>query len=207
MDQCTGHVPNWGDNEDCPTMGIKIEGTICHGRSPARRVFLSFNQPGNTNTVLDTILLTIADIFEGDFSKVPPIFFLQLDNTSSTNKNNIQIAFNAALVELGIFKEVWLSFLPVGHTHEDIDQMFSCIAHAFGARPPRSLREMMIIIAGIGSDSPCGVKDTDYGKAKPLGRIKPILLKQVVDYKVQHIHDIQDYPGYSKLHLHIIQAY
>jgi hypothetical protein len=33
-----------------------------------------------------------------------------------------------ALVALGYFKVVHLSFLIVGHTHEDIDQQFSIIS-------------------------------------------------------------------------------
>ena len=32
------------------------------------------------------------------------------------------------LVNEGVFKEVVVSHLPVGHTHEDIDQMFSRLA-------------------------------------------------------------------------------
>ena len=32
------------------------------------------------------------------------------------------------LVEYGAFKDVEVSFLPVGHTHEDIDQFFSRIS-------------------------------------------------------------------------------
>ena len=89
----------------------------------------------------------------GDLNKVPPILFVQLDNTSSTNKNNMQVAAMAALVELGIVREVWVNFLPKGHTHEDIDQMFSVISHAFDYNPPRSLPEMMEIIRNIGKDA------------------------------------------------------
>ncbi|XP_070548820.1 uncharacterized protein [Ptychodera flava] len=32
------------------------------------------------------------------------------------------------LVQLNIFEEVYVSFLPVGHTHENVDQMFSKIS-------------------------------------------------------------------------------
>lgn len=33
-------------------------------------------------------------------------------------------AYLGQLVRDGVFKEIYVSFLPVGHTHEDIDQMF-----------------------------------------------------------------------------------
>jgi hypothetical protein len=34
----------------------------------------------------------------------------------------------ALLVELKIVKKITVNFLPVGHTHEDVDQMFSRIS-------------------------------------------------------------------------------
>jgi len=58
----------------------------------------------------------------------PPIFWLQLDNTSRENKNKWTLAFCSWLVHLGWFFEVVISFLPPGHTHVDIDQMFSTYA-------------------------------------------------------------------------------
>jgi hypothetical protein len=50
-----------------------------------------------------------------------------MDNTNSDNKTWISLAMAAALVEAGIFESVEFGFLPVGHTHEDIDQSFSVI--------------------------------------------------------------------------------
>ena len=38
------------------------------------------------------------------------------------------MGFLDLLVEFGVFEIIYLSFLPVGHTHEDIDQMFSRIS-------------------------------------------------------------------------------
>ena len=35
------------------------------------------------------------------------------------------MAYLYALVDTNLFKEIQVSFLPVGHTHTDIDQMFS----------------------------------------------------------------------------------
>ena len=53
---------------------------------------------------------------------------IQMDNTWQENKNQMMFAFLGSLVESGVVKDVRLNFLPVGHTHEDIDQMFSCFA-------------------------------------------------------------------------------
>ena len=38
------------------------------------------------------------------------------------------ISYLSLLVEIGMFDLIKMSFLPVGHTHEDIDQAFSRIA-------------------------------------------------------------------------------
>lgn len=50
---------------------------------------------------------------------------LQLDNTVAENKNNILTAMAAALVDTGVVRTVTLVFMMVGHTHNEIDQVFS----------------------------------------------------------------------------------
>ena len=50
---------------------------------------------------------------------------LQLDNCVGENKNHYLFAYLSLLVAKGVFKTVHLGFLMVGHTHEDIDAMFS----------------------------------------------------------------------------------
>jgi hypothetical protein len=55
----------------------------------------------------------------------PSVLYLQADNCAGENKNKFMFAFLSLLVSLDIFQDVFLSFLLVGHTHEDIDQMFS----------------------------------------------------------------------------------
>jgi hypothetical protein len=41
------------------------------------------------------------------------------------NKNRYVLAFLKSLVDCGLFEHIYLNFLPVGHTHCDIDQLFS----------------------------------------------------------------------------------
>lgn len=52
--------------------------------------------------------------------------YLQLDNCSRENKNRFLMAYVESLVAWGMVEEVLVGFLPVGHSHEDIDQAFSC---------------------------------------------------------------------------------
>ena len=55
----------------------------------------------------------------------PPTLYLQADNCYAKNKNQFMLAFLSMLVLCGVFREIYLYFLPSGHTHEDVDQMFS----------------------------------------------------------------------------------
>ncbi len=57
-------------------------------------------------------------------------WLLQLDNTGQDNKNMHMILWLALLVFIGVFESVVMSFLMIGHTHEDIDAMFSRWADA-----------------------------------------------------------------------------
>jgi hypothetical protein len=56
---------------------------------------------------------------------IPKKLLLQLDNTTKQNKSKFLFGYLAFLLLRGTFDHVLVSFLPVGHTHEDIDQMFS----------------------------------------------------------------------------------
>ena len=69
--------------------------------------------------------------------KLPGTLLIQLDNCSRENKNKFFMAYIEMMVALGVFEEVRVSFLPKGHTHEDIDQVFSCTARAL--RPTETI--------------------------------------------------------------------
>ena len=58
---------------------------------------------------------------------LPRKLYLQVD-VGSENKNKWMISYLSLLIEIGMFDLIKMSFLPVGHTHEDIDQVFLRIA-------------------------------------------------------------------------------
>jgi hypothetical protein len=53
-----------------------------------------------------------------------PTLHVQLDNCTKDNKCRYVFCFWSLLVAKGIFKEVFVSFFIVGHTHNDIDASF-----------------------------------------------------------------------------------
>ena len=58
----------------------------------------------------------------------PHTLYLQMDN-GPDNKNGCVFGLGELLVRIGLFKKVKYSFLPVGHTHEDIDASFGACSH------------------------------------------------------------------------------
>ena len=55
---------------------------------------------------------------------LPPILNVQMDNVVSDNKNIYVFCFWSLLVAKCIFHEVYVNFMLVGHTHDDIDALF-----------------------------------------------------------------------------------
>ena len=76
------------------------------------------------NFVILLLYLHLKSVLEGSASP-PRILFLSADNCAQENKNRFLLAFCSLLLKWKLFDEVTLSFLPVGHTHEDVDQIFS----------------------------------------------------------------------------------
>ena len=92
-------------------------------------MFLNNNQfPQDSNktvSILFNVLLTLKKDLGG---KLPRKLFIQSDNCGRDLKNQNVLAFYWILVDLDIFEEIIVSHLDVGHTHGEVDQIFSIIA-------------------------------------------------------------------------------
>lgn len=73
---------------------------------------------------------------------LPSKFYVQLDNCSRENKNRFVLGYCEMLVALSIFESVEVGFLPVGHTHEDVDQAFSSTSARLRVRNAITLEDM-----------------------------------------------------------------
>jgi hypothetical protein len=97
-----------------------------HGHPPL--AFISGNQCKQGHNVTIQALWECLVALSKTKYGIPPTIFLQLDNTTKQNKGKYLVAFCELLVSLKVCKEIKINFLPVGHTHEDIDQFFSRLA-------------------------------------------------------------------------------
>ena len=100
-----------------------IIGAIAHQRDTYAFTCPSHIAQGH-NVTIQVLKEVLLDVKRKE-GKLPPKLCLQLDNTTKQNKGRFLFTFLAMLLHDGIFKEIEGSFLPVGHTHEDIDQFFS----------------------------------------------------------------------------------
>jgi hypothetical protein len=129
-------------SDACPKVKMHILGCIAHGRDTYAFTCPPHIAQGHNITiqVLHEVLLAIKRA-EGS---IPPIIHIQLDNTTKQNKGRYLMAYLAYLIQQGVIKEAYCNFLPVGHTHEDIDQFFSRVSvytRHHNAPDPETLRE------------------------------------------------------------------
>ncbi|KAL3694016.1 hypothetical protein R1sor_007667 [Riccia sorocarpa] len=68
------------------------------------------------------------NVHRPSFKPIPPVFMLQMDNSTKDNKNVHVLAFCSELVIRGVFETLEVNFLMVGHTHEDVDALFSKVS-------------------------------------------------------------------------------
>lgn len=90
---------------------------VKEGQSPLTKAILEGRE-----MCLDSLLPPAPEPMPAE--PLPPILTLQLDNASGDNKNRWVFAFCSLMVFKGIFREIYINFLIVGHTHEDIDALF-----------------------------------------------------------------------------------
>ena len=108
----------------CHKHPVHVMGIMTHGSDvPAEVLVSDTSVPNDTNYVITVLCLTImAYATRNGF--LPSHLYIQADSASENKSKNFML-FLAILVALGVFNKIKLCYLPVGHTHEDIDQMFS----------------------------------------------------------------------------------
>jgi len=81
---------------------------------------------GGANATATMLLQTIVEAYNllPRGTKVETLY-IQCDNTSKENKNTVMFQFCSVLVLMKIVKQVKFSCQPVGHTKNEVDQIFS----------------------------------------------------------------------------------
>ena len=128
------HLPYFvhrdSDSNSAWKIGLHLFGAIVHGVGP--QLFPVYDTcPLGTNATIDVLHHVLVAEYARRGGSLPPVLYLQLDNTVRQCKSRFVMAWLGLLVHWRVFQDVFVSFLPKGHTHEDIDQLFSQLAMWF----------------------------------------------------------------------------
>ena len=130
-----------GDNGQ--KMKIKCVGVLEHLAERKIHLFpMTEEFPTRANHVIEAFRRVLDAKFHEE-GKLPPTMFLQLDYCSRENKNHNLLSYLELLVGLGVFRNVQVSFPPVGHTHENIDQAFLTLARHLRTTSAHTLKDLM----------------------------------------------------------------
>ncbi|KAL3680259.1 hypothetical protein R1sor_023215 [Riccia sorocarpa] len=105
---------------------------------------------------------------------LPPNLYIQLDNSAKDNKNWAMMTFRSELVTRGCCKMITMSFLVVGHTHEDVDAFFSKVNAAQARKYIESLPYFLAVVYHAQSS-----------------KAYPRVIQEVADYK-EHVNDYME---------------
>ena len=156
MDQSKTALPHFVRECKQTSQMVKVKthltGVIVHGLQDSWGFFDCDQFPHASNLTIN-VLINVLSMYDS----LPPVLYLQLDNCYRENKNKYVIAFCCLLVELGIFKKIKIGFLMVGHTHEDVDQLFSRFSVHFNRNDAKCLPSLLDRFEHCYSPSPSGI--------------------------------------------------
>lgn len=154
---------------NAPKLKTHFVGAIVHGIGSWLYGMLD-NWKHDSNLTIEVIQRTLQKV-ELTGRELPPRLDLQFDNCFRENKNRYRhccsVTFNrtkssflffgryvltylSMLVERAVFQEVYVWFLPKGHTHEDIDALFGRVSMHVRERNALSLEELGNLMTGAG---------------------------------------------------------
>ena len=140
--------------KDDDSVRLKMH-TICvcvHGSAPY--IYLAYENLLSDPNLFCEVLTRVLLAEEQKRGSLPPKLYLQLDNCWRENKNTYTEKYLEWLVERRLHSEVDVSFLPVGHTHFDPDQLASRIGEALKHRDVTSIDDLIHLLSNCYTPSP-----------------------------------------------------
>ena len=103
----------------CSCLIVDFAGAIEHGQF--FRIYLSYeNVAHDANLAIECLLLTLERRMAANGGRLPDTLYLQIDG-GSENVNRWIFFIAELLVARRLTQRIFITRLPVGHTHEDID--------------------------------------------------------------------------------------
>ena len=106
---------------------LALTAVICHGHHIG--LYISeMTVPKDSNSSFELIAKTLQHLHDEGVHLPSCRITCQADNTSREVKNGIVARGLAAMVSDNLVAEARMSFLRTGHSHEDVDQLFSQVS-------------------------------------------------------------------------------
>eukprot|EP00435_Cladocopium_sp_Y103_P022634 s1605_g5.t1 len=134
MDHSKFYWPHFGWNKNPHELDnivrpcVTFTGALVHGWNV--HLFMTHPQvPGGSDFFCEILSQCIQSVFQAcsPSRPAPENLVVVADNTVKSAKNQHVLKFLSRIVALGHFRSACLFNLMVGHTHEDIDQLFSVV--------------------------------------------------------------------------------
>jgi hypothetical protein len=126
MAQIHNTIPNLGNRMQITTLDTHLQATLSHNNH-----FMMVRTFGNiqngANLAIHVFLMDLQKYFLQNGFTLPPKVYFQIDG-GSENVNKHSLAMFELIVASRLTYNLNVSRLPPGHTHEDIDAMFSIIS-------------------------------------------------------------------------------
>ncbi|XP_078657029.1 uncharacterized protein LOC144903082 [Branchiostoma floridae x Branchiostoma belcheri] len=131
MDQDATLLPHYAqttkDDHGLWRLKTQVTGALSHGERKCYARVDHMQYAHDTNLTLNFLTDILVAAAEEKNGHLPPVLYVQMDNKAGECKNRWILAYCCLLVHLNVVQKVKVSYLMVGHTHEDIDQLFSKI--------------------------------------------------------------------------------
>lgn len=135
------HFSSHTKGERGHALKVKLVGMLEHAAENRLRLLtMTEEHQTGANHIVESLHRFLMD--RSLYSEVPPTLYLQFDNCTRENKNRFFLAYVECLVRWKVFKQIDVSFLPIGHTHEDIDQAFSTTSKRLQVHDAITLRDL-----------------------------------------------------------------
>lgn len=121
-----------------------IIGVITHGFE-ARAYVVEPLWKHDSDLTIEILCRSLLRILEEGLP-LAPVWYLQMDNCWRENKNQHVMTFLALLLKLGMFRKIKLNFDLVGHTHEDVDQMFEALNQRLHRKTIGTIEKLMDLL-------------------------------------------------------------
>lgn len=123
------------------SLKVKLVGVLEHGARKRLSLYtMTAEHETGANHIIEAVHRTLS--IKAESQPLQGVLYLQVDNCTRENKNTFLFCYMECLVAWGVFQEVFVSFLPVGHTHTDIDQAFSCTSRRLHSNDAATMEDL-----------------------------------------------------------------